>query len=59
MGFSGISKSLMDISGNLISVEFNRIPGLVELGGFLKYIDISGNFRLVGLSRFSRFCFRI
>ena len=59
MGFSGISKSLMDISGNLISVEFNRIPGLVELGGFLRYIDINGNFRLIGLSGFSRFYFRV
>ena len=55
MGFGGISKSLVDISGNFILVEFNRIPRLVELGRFLRYVDISGNFRLVGLSRFSRF----
>ena len=59
MGFSGISKSLMDISGNLILVEFNGIPRLVELGRFFGYIDISGIFRLVGLSGFSRFYFRV
>ena len=59
IGFGRISKSLMDISGNLISVEFDGIPGLVESGGFLRYIDISGIFRLVGLSRFSRFYFRV
>ena len=59
MGFRGISKSLIDISGNLILIEINGIPMLVELGRFLGYMDISGNFRLVGLSRFSRFCFRI
>ena len=40
-------------------MEFDRIPGLVESGGFLGYIDISGIFRLVGLSGFSRFCFRV
>ena len=45
----------MDISRNLTLVEFGRIPGLVELGGFLGYVYVSGNFRLVGPSRFSRF----
>ena len=55
MDFSGISRSLVDISGNLILVEFGRIPRLVELGGFLGYAYISGNFRLVGSSGFSRF----
>jgi len=45
----------MDISGNLMLVEFNGIPRLVESGGFLKYMDISGNFRLVGLSGFLDF----
>ena len=59
IGFSGISKSLIDISRNLISVEFNGIPKLVESGRFLRYIDISGIFRLVGLNGFSRFCFRV
>ena len=45
----------MDISGNLILVEFGEIPRLVELGRFLRYVYISRNFRLVGPSGFSRF----
>ena len=45
MGFSGIFKSLVGINGNLTLVEFGGIPGLVESGGFLRYVDISGNFR--------------
>ena len=45
----------MDIGRNLILVEFGKIPRLVELGRFLGYVYISGNFRLVGPSRFSRF----
>ena len=45
----------MDISRNLILVEFSGIPGLVKLGRFLGYVYISGNFRLVGPSGFSRF----
>ena len=49
----------MDISGNLILVEFGGIPGLVELGRFLGYVYISRNFRLVGPSRFSRFRYSI
>ena len=53
--FSGISRSLVDISRNLTLVEFGRIPRLVELGRFLGYIYISRNFKLVGPSRFSRF----
>ena len=59
VGFGGISESLMDISGNLILVEFDGIPGLMELGGFLWYVDISGIFRLVGFSGFSRFYFGV
>ena len=45
----------MDIGGNLILVEFSGIPRLVELGGFLGYVYVSRNFRLVSLSRFFRF----
>ena len=45
----------MDISRNLTLVEFSRIPRLVELGRFLGCVYISGDFRLVGPSRFSRF----
>ena len=58
----------MDISGNFILVEFGRILGLVESGGFLRcrvdigrnlrLVDLSGNLRLVGLSRFPRFYFK-
>ena len=44
----------MDVGGNLILVEFSKIPRLVESGGFLRYIDFGRNFRLVGPSRFSR-----
>ena len=55
MNFSRISRSLVDIGRNLILVEFSRIPRLVESGRFLRYIYISGNFRLVGPSGFSRF----
>ena len=51
IGFSGIFKSLVDVSGNLISVEFNKI--------FKYKVDISGNFKLVGLSRLSKFQFRV
>ena len=49
----------MDISRIFILVEFGRILRLVESGGFLRYrVDISGNLRLVDLSRFPRFHFR-
>jgi hypothetical protein len=52
MRFSIIFRFLVDVSGNLILVEFSRIFGLVELGGFLRYrVDVSRNFRLVDLSR--------
>ena len=52
-----ISRSfiLVDVGRNLTLVEFSRIPRLVESGRFLGYVYISGNFRLVGPSRFSRF----
>ena len=40
-------------------MEFSRIPGLVELGRILGYVYISGNFRLVGPSRFSRFRYSV
>ena len=48
----------MDISRNLTSVESGRILRLVELGRLLR-VDISGNFRLVGPGRFSRFRFKV
>ena len=49
----------MDVGRNLILVEFNRILGLVELGGLFRYrVDISRNFRLVDPGGFFRFWFR-
>jgi len=46
----------VDISGNLILVEFGGILGLVELGGLFRYrVDISRNFRLVDPGGFFRF----
>jgi hypothetical protein len=60
VGFSGNSRSLVDISGIFISVEFGRILRLVESGGFLRCrIDISRNLRLVDLGRFPRFQFGV
>ena len=56
MEIGGIFRSLVDVSRNLIFVEFSRILRLVESGGFLKRrVDISRNLRLVDLSGFSRF----
>ena len=55
--FVGLGRNfrfLIGISGNLTLVEFSRIPRLVESGGFLGYVNFSGDFRLVGPSRFSR-----
>ena len=59
MGFSRNSRSLVDISGIFILVEFGRILRLVESSGFLRCrVDISRNLRLVDLGRFPRFRFR-
>ena len=49
----------MDIGGNLISVEFSRIPRLVESGRFFGYLDIGKNLRLIDPSKLSRFRFRV
>ena len=58
--FSRNSRSLVDISGIFILVEFGRILRLVESSRFLRRgVDISRNLRLVDLSRFPRFQFRI
>ena len=41
-------------------MELSGIPRLVKSGRFLKYkVDISGNLRLIDLSRFPRFWFRV
>ena len=50
MDFSRISRSLVDIGRNLTLVEFS---------GFLGYVYISRNFRLVGPSGFSKFWYSI
>ena len=56
----GYSKSLADIVGYLILIKFSGIIRLVESSGFLRYkVNISGNFRLMDLSRFSKFQFRV
>ena len=46
----------MDISGNLIFIEFGKILRLVESGKFLRYrVDISRNLRLIDLGGFPKF----
>ena len=53
-------KSLVDVIRYLILVKFSGIIRLVESGGFLKYrVDISRNLRLIDLSGFSKFQFRV
>ena len=50
----------MDASRYLTLVEFSRIIRLVEFNKFLKYkVDISGNLRLIDLSGFLKFRFRV
>ena len=57
---SGYPRSLANASGYLILVEFSRILTLVEFSRFFRCrVDISGNLRLVDLSGFSRFRFRV
>ena len=68
MWFSIAFRFLVNVSGNLILVEFggilrlvefSGILRLVELGGLFRYrVDVSGNFRLVDPSRFFKFWFR-
>ena len=56
MDVYGYSKSLANIVGYLILVEFNGIIRSVESGRFLRYrVDISGNLRLMDLSGFFKF----
>ena len=41
-------------------MEFGGVPRLVKSGGFLKYrVDISRNLRLINLSKFPKFRFRV
>ena len=71
LGFSGYFGSLTDVngySGFLADVcgysrslaEFSGIIRSVESGGFLKCkVDISGNLRLMDLSGFPKFWFKV
>jgi hypothetical protein len=46
----------VDISRNLIFIEFSGILGLVESGRFLRRrVDVGRNLRLVDFGGFSRF----
>ena len=43
-----------------MSVKFGGVPKLVKSSGFLRHgVDINGNFRLIDLSKFSRFRFGV
>ena len=54
------SKSLVDVVGYLILVEFSGIIRSVESNRFLRYgVDINRNLRLMDLSGFLKFWFRI
>jgi len=56
VGFSRISRSLVDIGRNLTLVKFGGILRLIESSGFLgRRVDISRNLRLVDLNGFPRF----
>jgi hypothetical protein len=56
MEFSKKFRSLIDISENLILIEFSGIPRLIKFSGFLRYkVDISRNLRLIDLSEFLGF----
>ena len=70
MGFNKYFRSLIDVNryfrflvnviGYLILVEFSGIIRSVESGGFLRYrVDISRNLRLMDLSGFLKFWFRV
>ena len=60
MEFSKNFRSLMDISGNFILMEFGRIPRLVKFNKFLRRrVDISRNLKLINFSGFLKFQFRV
>ena len=60
MDISRHFKSLIDASGYLILIEFSKIIRLVESNEFFRCgVDISGNLRLINLSRFLKFQFRV
>ena len=54
------SRSLVDVIEYFILVKFSGIIRLVESGEFLRCrVDISGNLRLMDLSGFLKFQFRV
>ena len=56
MEFNRISRSLVNISRNLILVKFDKITRLVESSKFFRRkVDINKNFRPINTSRFPRF----
>ena len=60
MDIYGYFRSLADIIRYFILVKFSRIIRSVEFNEFLKYkVDINGNLRLMDLSRFLKFQFRV
>ena len=60
MDVYGYFRSLADVIKYLILVEFSGIIRLVESGGFLRCkVDISRNLRLMDLSEFFKFQFRV
>ena len=60
MGFSRNFKFLIGVSGSFILVEFGKVSKLVESSGFFRRrVDISRYFRLIDLSKFSRFWFGV
>ena len=53
MDVGGYSRSLVDVGGYLVSVEFGGIVRSVEFSGFLRYrVDIGRNLRLSGFPKF-------
>ena len=56
----GYSRSLIDVVGYLILVKFSGIIKSIKSSGFLRCgVDISGNLRLIDLSGFFKFQFRV
>jgi hypothetical protein len=53
MDVGGYSRSLADVGGYLVSVEFGGIVRSVKSSGFLRCgVDIGGNLRLSGFLKF-------
>jgi hypothetical protein len=56
MEFNRNFRSLIDVGGNFILIEFGRIPRLVKSSKFLRRrVDISRNLKLKDFSKFPKF----